>query len=495
MIPATHLTPPYPPAGSAAEPLSWIRVSPGVPYFEEESGRTWTPIGHNEALTWPHLAGVTRQPEVAAAYFRMLQAHGVTCLRLMLEYAQGNSHYFERPAGRVNPRMISVWDRLFALAERHSVRFLLTPFDTFWMWKRWTHHPYNRRNGGPGESRSTLLTSAPVRAAIKNRLAFAVDRWGGTGTVFAWDLWNEIHPAYSEEDAGHFHEVIGDLATFVRERELRRFGRAHPITVSAFGPMLAGGFRSRELGATDADPRAAEAIYRHEALDFATVHTYAHGTIDDPANTVDAAVVMGQLTRGSVLELPEGRPFFDSEHGPIHAFKDKRRVLPEAFDDEYFRHLQWAHLASGGAGGGMRWPNRSPHVLTPGMHQAQRALAGYLPLITWSRFRRKNLNDEIRVTPSLVRVFGCGDARQATLWLVRLPPRSRGATLDRSAQPATVRVDLPGLAPGDYIMTTWDTEAGREGQRVRVTARAECTSFGVTVSTDLAVAIRPAGWD
>ncbi|TIL77742.1 MAG: hypothetical protein E5Y81_12695, partial [Mesorhizobium sp.] len=36
---------------------------------------------------------------------------------------------------------------------------------------------------------------------------------------------------------------------------------------------------------------------------------------------------------------------------------------------EYFRHLQWAHLAAGGAGGGMRWPNRSPHVLTPGMRR------------------------------------------------------------------------------------------------------------------------------
>ena len=32
--------------------------------------------------------------------------------------------------------------------------------------------------------------------------------------------------------------------------------------------------------------------------------------------------------------------------------------------------MSWAHLASGGAGGGMRWPNRHPHVLTSGMPPA-----------------------------------------------------------------------------------------------------------------------------
>ena len=68
----------------------------------------------------------------------------------------------------------------------------------------------------------------------------------------------------------------------MRQRE--RYGRSHPITVSAFGPMLHATFRSKELGQMVPDPRANEAIYRHPALDFASVHTYAHGTIDSPAN-------------------------------------------------------------------------------------------------------------------------------------------------------------------------------------------------------------------
>ena len=104
---------------------------------------------------------------------------------------------------------------------------------------------------------------------------------------------------------------------------------------------------------------------------------YEEGTIDYPANTVDAAVSVGKLVASAISEIRDNRPFFDSEHGPIHSFKDHHVNLPEAFDDEYFRHIQWAHLASGGAGGGMRWPNRRPHSLTLGMREAQKAMAGF----------------------------------------------------------------------------------------------------------------------
>ncbi|HEX8165851.1 MAG TPA: hypothetical protein VF601_08695 [Beijerinckiaceae bacterium] len=90
-----------------------------------------------------------------------LKRHGVTCLRLMLEYAEGEDHFFERPAGRFNPEMVQVWDDLFALCERHGLRILLTPFDTFWTWLRWDRHPYNRLLGGPLAHPSQLRRTPP----------------------------------------------------------------------------------------------------------------------------------------------------------------------------------------------------------------------------------------------------------------------------------------------------------------------------------------------
>jgi hypothetical protein len=33
----------------------WIEVAPGAPYFQTDRGESWTPIGQNDAVTWPEL--------------------------------------------------------------------------------------------------------------------------------------------------------------------------------------------------------------------------------------------------------------------------------------------------------------------------------------------------------------------------------------------------------------------------------------------------------
>jgi mannan endo-1,4-beta-mannosidase len=470
--------------------LPWVRVAADAPYFETEHGNSWTPIGHNDAITWPTLSTTATRVD---NYFKTLERCGVTCLRLMLEYAQHDGHFLERPVGTFNPKVVRTWDRLFALAERYAVRLLLTPFDTFWMWKRWRRHPYRRIDSTPIR-REQLLASPAARQALKARLGFVIDRWGHSGALFAWDLWNEIHPAYAENDAGWFDDFIEDIAGFVQEREMARHGRCHPRTVSAFGPILSHGFQSRELGSTTPDPRVAKAVFEHPRLDFATVHTYAHGTIDDPANTVDAAVAMGDLTRSAILAIPQPRPYFDSEHGPIHRFKDQRRVLPEPFDDEYFRHLQWAHCSSGGVGGGMRWPNRRPHRLTPGMHAAQHALSLMLPLLQWRRFRRRNLNAELMVSGGDVAAFGCGDTEQALLWLLRRSPLTAAGTLPRDLPHVPVRITVPGLAAGQYLIRAWDTEAGCVAARWEAAVLDGRLHLEVLMRKDVAVIVQPRTW-
>jgi mannan endo-1,4-beta-mannosidase len=153
-------------------------------------------------------------------------------------------------------------------------------------------------------------------------------------------------------------------------------------------------------------------------------------------------------------------PFLDSEHGPIHAFKDKHTTLPEPFDDEYFRHMQWAHFASGAAGGGMRWPNRRPHVLTEGMRRAQLSLSRFLPLIDWPALRRVNLNRDVKVLGPAVAPFACGDRDQAIVWLLRTDTLGPAGMLDKSASPITPTLRIPGLATGRYVATAWDTETG-----------------------------------
>jgi mannan endo-1,4-beta-mannosidase len=161
-------------------------VAPDAPYFVTEDGAPWTPIGQNDNIAWLELKGLFRRrnlPE-AAAYLDRLAASGVTVLRLMLECAQGRSRYIERPMGVFVPAMVQLWDDLFAMCEERSLRILLTPFDTFWTWLRWDRHPYSARNGGHLATPSRMLTCVRSRQAIKARLSFAVERWGGSGALF-----------------------------------------------------------------------------------------------------------------------------------------------------------------------------------------------------------------------------------------------------------------------------------------------------------------------
>ncbi|MBV9396954.1 MAG: hypothetical protein JO062_03185 [Bryobacterales bacterium] len=462
-------------------PLPWIEVCKNAPYFATESGNSWTPIGQNDAITWPELRGLYKRRNVAKveAYLRTLSEHGITCLRLMLEYSQKSHRDFERPAGCFRPEMVQLWDDLFSLCDKNRLRILLTPFDTYWMWVKWKHHPYNEKNSGPCPDRASLLLSRGAREAMKRRLRFVCERWSCSGALFGWDLWNEIHPSYAENSADCFDSFIAELSDCVRSREQELYGRSHPQTVSVFGPHMV------------LDQRIPNSVFRHPSLDFASTHFYEEGTIDDPKDTVAPAISTGKLMREALAEVHDSRPFMDSEHGPIHTYKDHHKTLPEPFDDEYFRHIQWAHFCAGGAGGGMRWPNRNPHSLTKGMRNAQDSLARFAPLIDWVGFRRRNWNDEVNVCPPEVKAVACGDGRQAVVWLIRTDRIRRDGMLRRDVKPVPVTLSLPLLEPGTYRITGWDTREGQVLAEYSVTLCASGTHIGpVPVAADLALAVR-----
>ena len=203
---------------------------------------------------------------------------------------------------------------------------------------------------------------------------------------------------------------------------------------------------------------------------------------------------MARWVRHALARITDGRPFTDSETGPIHTFKDLGITLPESFDAAYFRHMSWAHLASGGAGGGMRWPNRHPHALTPAMRATQAVMADFARRIDWRHFAARNVSAELDVRPEDLLAYACADDRQAVAWVLRdrgefdrtgdLPfrPLLPGATLE-----------LPPLAPGAYRASFVETANGHS------LAEADLTATGgpllLTLPPfrhDLVIAVRPA---
>ncbi len=429
--------------------MPWIRVAPGAPYFITGPGENWTPIGQNDALCWPDLLGAYKRKDLGSVrrYFSMLSAHGVTCMRLMLEYCQGEHRYLERTAGVFHPAMVALWDDLFALCEAYGIRLLLTPFDTFWMRRRWARHPYNRRNDGPCPRLSGWLLCPATLEATRQRLAFATERWGGSGVIFAWDLYNEIDPRLAAGEVASVGAWVSQVSTFLRATEIRLHGRAHLQTVSVYGPLL------------KTYPQLNEVVFRHPLLDFATVHFY-DAPLRKPTDPVRTALRAGELVRQGLAEITDGRPFLDSEHGPDCLFRQMRGRIPVDLDEACFRGIQWAHLAAGGAGGGLRWPYRHPHSLTPGMRAAQRILAGLAGQVDWQHFDRRNVSAQLKVSPATVKAIACGNADQVLLWVTRPAPAAPGKDATPAGTPLLVRIALPFLPVGTYRLRAWNTRTG-----------------------------------
>lgn len=386
----------------------WIEVAPQGFYFQTESGEPFIVIGHNDAITWPNLDDllITSNPAEAARYLAKLKASGINTLRVMLEYAQEPYGLLENPLGEYASRVLTFWDQFIKLAEENDVYLIITPWDPFWMERNWARNPYNSRNGGPMTGMRGFLTNPAAIEWQRRRLAFAIERWGSSPAILAWELMNEIDLWWGATPQ-EISTWIAETAAFVRSLEMKWYGRAHLLTASLATP-----FPSKAL---------VDAVLNHPDLDFATTHQYVGAATNRPANTVDAASDVQLATLYARSQLPDGRPYLDTESGPI-----ERWISDPAFDAEYYHNMTWAHLASGGAGQGLRWPYRSPHVLTEGMYQVQAALSRFVHTFDWKGFVPAPISRHVVVDamPSdEVRVFGVSDETRVLLWLLNMAPR------------------------------------------------------------------------
>lgn len=464
------------------KPLPPLSVAPGGRYFETAAGDPFLLIGPNDAISWPGLEGLRDRRDIAGAEAHLadLAAHGVTMLRLMLEYCQEDGWYFEQPAGQPNPTMVRLWDDLFGLCERHGLRVLLAPWDNFWMARRWDRHPYNQRNGGPAASPAAFFSDEATIEATIRRLRFVAERWGGSGVIAAWDLFNEIDPFWGGT-AQEQHAVIERISEALRAAEQQRWGWTRLQTLSIFGPAPADAY--------------GDLVFRHPSLDFATTHIYWPGSIDFPADTIAPADAMAGWVRHALSHVPANRPFTDTEHGPIHLFNDHERMLDEDFDDEYERHLMWAHLAGGGAGSGMRWPARHPHLVTAGMKRAYASMAGFSRLLDWRSFASQPAGADLEIPMPGVLAVACRDETQAVAWLVRGAPEGNPpGRLLRQPPLRDLPIRLRGMQAGRYAIQPWDTLRGAPGAGLEARADAGGLAFNLPeLAADVALAIRRVG--
>ncbi len=249
-------------------------------------------------------------------------------------------------------------------------------------------------------------------------------------------------------------EWVGGVGTFLRNEELKVHGKAHLQTVSVYGPLL------------KKYPELNEVVFRHPQLGFASVHFYDE-PVRAPKDPVKPALRTGELTRQALEQITDGRPFLDTEHGPDRLFRKMRGRIPTDFDEEYFLNMQWAHLASGGAGGGFRWPYRHPHTLTSGM----RAAANTSHLVSGTglvAFRAAAPEPGGLVLPKHVKALACGNSRQVLLWLVRPEycpvPKDGSGAVDRTR----ITLKVSTLQSGIYRIRAWNPQTGKQESDARI---------------------------
>jgi hypothetical protein len=450
----------------------YITVTDNKRYFQDEIGQGFIAIGQNDAVPWPGLATLIGQisPDSTEKYVADLRAHGVTVSRVMIEYSQHQSTYFENPVGTFAPQIVQFWDDFIRMAEQHGLYLLLTPYDTFWQAKNWDGYPYNAVLGGPCRNKRDWLTAPACIAAQKARWDFIIKRWGGSPNIFAWDLMNEIDIWWGalprEMDA-----YITEMAAYVRDLERKHWGRTHMITVSSAAPV----------------PGAAlgKVIYNHPALDFANTHLYVGPGVRAPKDTVEGAQ---EVIGGVVLSLQAlrstPRPYLDSETGPIDNW-----IVDANFDKEYHHNISWAHLASGGAGSAMRWPYTQPHWILPELRANLLAIARFSAGIDWTRFASRNIIPNIQLNQPEIVKTGCADKRTAILWLLR-------DTREASApQLGGLTVELNDtLDDGTYLVELWETYEGRRFSSLPVLVKDRNLAFTLPMFDiplrDIAILIR-----
>lgn len=475
--------------------MPFVKVAPGGRYFMTADGAPFLVVGHNDSISWLTLDDLWAERDVAKIerYIAMLVEHGVTVLRIMLEYAQEQDWFFEDRAGKPLPESVLYWDDLIGLCERHGLRLLVQFWDTFFMSRRWEHHPYSAPGtgfDGPG----SFCTSHTALEAQKRRIHFFIERWGDSPAIFAYDLLNEIHPYWggAPDDQARW---LTEIARFTRRCEIERWGKSHLLTVSIFGAKP--------------EPSYNALIFRHPEMDFVCTHVYEYGLVDNPENTIDCAFVMRDAVRHAYSQIEAVRPYTDTESGPIHLFMDLHGQLEEPFESEYYHNMSWGHLASGGAGSGMRWPFRIPHCLTAAMHDVQQGMARIIATtrLDWLRFSPRPCDDALRVVSRYqgqeaggerlpVLPFGCADGTQALCWLLR-----DHRALSDAAPISPADLLMPPLQPGEYRAEFWETYSGEKlgeyGFSVGDEASAEPAGESVRLplpafGTDLAITVAPA---
>lgn len=409
----------------------FIRVSPrNSRYFEFSDGRPYFPIGHN--ICWADSQLKTYDYD---NYFRKMAAARENFTRIWMA-----SWSLELEGARLDDyRLDNAWrlDHILAFARTYGIYVKLC-FDNFYDFAQRRHSPYWRAHGGMCERPADFFTSEEAKTHYRRRLRYIAARWAHAPQVMAWEFWNEMD--YTPSERGkvlsrkepYMLDWTAEMAAQLRQLD----PYAHLIT--------------NTLAAYTDWPE----FWAMPALDFVQLHSYIYEDWEPTPKQYDvAAMVIDQA-----LDFAQFRkPFLIAEFG-FHPTGGNNRLNKLDRTGIHLHNALWASSLSGAAGAPMLWW-WDDYVEPNDLYYHYRALGRFLEGVDWPGQPWEAIRDDGR---SNLRIVGLRAPTQALLWFQH--PHNTWHRRLVKGEPVPLlqpfSLSLPGLRPGAYRLTWYDTYNG-----------------------------------
>ncbi|MCC7492460.1 MAG: cellulase family glycosylhydrolase [Fimbriimonadaceae bacterium] len=433
----------------------YLRVAQHDPhYFEFTDGRPYFANGLN--ICWARRGYGTLDYQ---RWFAKLGEQGGNYARLWMP-SWDTGFEWGRP-GEYQLDHAWVMDRVLELAQQHGIhlKVCLENFRTFD-----ADNPYSQANGGPCATVLEVFTNPTAQQMWRDRLRYAVARWGWSPNVMAWEFWNEIDCVQ-----GYQAPVVQRWA-----REMSRYLRE----LDPYDHLIV-----NSLGSFVSEPE----LWSSPEFDFAQMHGYWHPTWRSKEFGKDLAATMA-------TEVPRirqfGKPCFFAEFGLVN---ETWGHSPRSDDDPTGVNLHtgmWGAMMAGAAGPAHLWW-WDTYVDPRNLWHHFGALGRFTADIPWNTAGFEPA--QATAGPGLVAPI----LRSPNLTLVWL--RNQSWTwwnvAERAPLPAVANATcLLPLPPGTYLVERWDPWTGQ--RLATTTSTADATGLRLSAG-DLATAtawkVRPRG--
>ena len=411
-------------AGAAAAEADWVTVSPNKRYLMFEDGRSFVPMGiatAGDLISMDYFGTSTvegRTVRFAGDHlerlFADMKAHGENFLRIDIEgtghfpredtkrlIREGKLKFLESPVGTFSEDYARRVDRLISLAGKYDVYLdLVLIAHTCDLTRPRTGsfdlYPYSAAQGGPLRTMDDLFSSEAARKAWLRRLKWISDRWGGSRRVAVWELYNELLNC-GGTDAEAAERWVAEMGSALREHELARYGKAHPVIVSPVEFVPKRRFFADGPG-----------------TDLMVTHLYVDA--GDSGNPIEAAKAARAGVLSNLARIGYSRPFLENE-------RTLSWIFPAAVQREMEHDVAWSLMASGAASPGATWvlfgealPFREKGLVS-GTHKAMREI---LRSIDFASFDSRPL--DVRSSDPKVLPMAVSDGATVLGWVLHDNP-------------------------------------------------------------------------